>query len=144
MRTRMKSGELPERIEFARTHLRREFAERYGIKRNAAYEFYKKHGIERPRDGKFDWRGLPEMLKEKSPADCAKELGASLPAVYKKMRELGIGANPAWRKRRGKVRGERDEMVKWLSERFSDASIARLLGISRERVRQIVMKWGDE
>lgn len=140
----MKKSELPERLEFARTHLKREFAERYGIEIEAARTFYRKQGIECAREGRIDWRVLPEMLKDKKPAECAKALGASLPSVYKQMKELGIPTNPAWRKRRGKEQGERDAMVMWLSERFSDASIARLIGVSRERVRQIVLKCGGE
>lgn len=141
---RMKKSELPERLEFARTHSKRAFAERYGVTMNTAHNFYGNHGLKAVKEPKEGFVRLPELLKEKKPAECAVELGITVGSVYRWMKMQGIPTDPAWRKRRGREAGERDAMVAWLAERFSDASIARLLGVSRELIRQIVERQKKE
>lgn len=84
-----------------------------------------------------------EFAARHSVAETAEHFGVTFSAAYYYLHARGI---PYVRyKRTGReYNGERDQMIAYLAQKYTDASIGRTFGISRERVRQICEREAKE
>lgn len=137
-----------ERLEFARNHSQQEFAERFNLTISTAYQFYthnklrynKGHYKNKIKISESEWI---EYAKTHCVSECRVHFKLTYLAIlyiedlygFRAMRNKGstkTEINP-----KIKRTGEAQEMIKFLSQEFTCASIARVFGYSKERIRQI-------
>lgn len=139
---KLEDSELKERIAFAKKHPFREFAEKYGVSYSATTAFYHKNGIKSERTYK-GLNGHPiaevrKFAKSNTLADIARKFDVKIVTACSYLRYHGIEYKNKQAQRTGT--GERDEMIRYLSQKFSYAAIGYVFGFTRENIRQICLK----
>ena len=143
--------EKQERKEFMLAHKPEEFAEKFGIKLNSARVMYAQYGVRIKREKHYITK-LPDIPKETFAA-FAENNGISKVCAYfgiapKTARKLYAlyGVQPFMCrgevlpcKHKLKRTGETQDMIRYLAKEYTYASIARVFGYSKERVRQICL-----
>lgn len=137
-----------ERLEFARNHSQQEFADRFNLTVATAHQFYFHNKIKYSKGEyenkiKISESEWVEYAKNHCVTECRVHFKLTYPAVlyieglysFRAMRNKGgikTEINP-----KIKRTGEVQEMIKFLSQEFTYASIGRVFGYSKERIRQI-------
>lgn len=83
---------------------------------------------------------IKKLAKEKTSVEIAKELNAPLKEVRCYLNYHGITAKRYYHEKG--IKAERNEMILYLSQRFTYESIGKAFGISRQRVEQINQEYG--
>ena len=139
---KLEAVELKERLSFARAHTFREFAAKYGLSYSATTAFYHKNGIKSERTYK-GLNGHPiaevrKFAKNNKMADIARKFDVKISTACSFLRYHGIEYKDKQAQRKGSA--ERDEMIRFLSQKFSYAAIGYVFGFTRENIRQICLK----
>lgn len=138
----MKQCELSERLAFAKEHHYTEFAKHYGLTDSGAYFFYVRNGVKRCRKFKglngHTVEEVADFAKDKRVSEIAEKFGASCSTVVCFLRNHSIPYSHA--KGRRKEHAERDDMIRYLAEKYQYATIGRVFGYTREYIRQICMQ----
>ena len=138
--------------EYIKTHTREEIMNRFGVDYNTVNNFCHKIGIKpiaRRRQTLSLPEGFAEYAKEHSAHQIASHFNLNYPFVVRCCNKMGIEF--VSRKQRkeykddGRVHdvkrcGLAQDMIIELSKTFTYASIARVFGYSKERIRQICME----
>ena len=155
--TRLTEQEIKDRIEFAKTHSYEEFGKEFGMTAGSARQFYIKHNVK--QDPKFSNKGkiIRRITKEDflayAPTHTIVEVKlhfkVGLNTIFKaeelykvkclRNRKKGVHC-PRNVKQSCKRTGEARDMIIELLPKFTDASIARVFGYSRETIRLIRLK----
>ena len=132
-----------ERKDFMRGHTPEEYAARYGVKLKTAKIYYNNAGIEWTRTQrvykyKLEENAVRAFAVEHNTKQIAAHFNVTCKTVRRFMQKHGIEER-RWSKT-GKQHGKEKEMVVYLSQKYSDASIARLLKVSRQNIGQLLHK----
>jgi hypothetical protein len=108
-----------------------------------------KQPVQNPRVRRPYRREIPaaivKMLGKRLDKDISRQTGLSMATIWKYRKRLGIARHP----RPGKLKGHtqearRKEFVAAGAGVAADTVVARKLGMTRERVRQLRVIWGIE
>lgn len=131
--------------DYIASHTRREVMQKFNVNYNYINNFCNRNGI-RPiaeRKRYFITDEIKDFLKEHTIKETAFKFNVGYNWLTVKVREMNI---PCKRNKSEVVKlsvhsckrtGETHEMIKYLSKTFTMASIARVFGYSKERIRQI-------
>lgn len=131
--------------DYIASHTRREIMQKFNVNYNYINNFCNRNGI-RPiaeRKRYFITDEIKDFLKEHTIKETAFKFNVGYNWLTVKVRENNI---PCKRHKSEVVKlsvhsckrtGETHEMIKYLSKTFTMASIARVFGYSKERIRQI-------
>ena len=138
--------------EYIKTHTREEIMEKFNVDYNTVNNFCHKVGI-RPiskRNNKYDIpEGFEEYAKEHSLCEIARyfNIAYSSAGLYCRKNNIKyltvkpkVGYKDNGHKHRIKRSGLAQDMIRELSKTFTNASIARVFGYSKERIRQILLE----
>lgn len=133
--------------KFITTHTRKEIAEKFNVNYDHVNNFCIRHKLypvpERSRHELTD--EMLEYLKDHTVASTSSKFNLSYSWLSAKVRRDHIPhaivkGKVAVDKGQCKRSGEAHEMIRVLGETFTCASIARVFGYSKERIRQICLK----
>lgn len=140
--------------EYIKTHTREEIMEKFNVDYYTVNNFCLKVGIRPiPKRNKYDIpEGFEEYAKEHSLCEIARYFNIAYASVILYCRKNNIeyltrkpkvGYKDNGRKHSIKRSGLAQDMIRELSKTFTDASIARVFGYSKERIRQICMETAE-
>lgn len=148
MGRRKLSSPLEGQEQFIATHTRKEIAEKFNVNYDHVNNFCNHHGLhpvpERSRHELTD--EMIEYLKDHTIVDTSVKFNLSYVWLVAKVRRDHIphavvkgkvAVDKGYSCRRS---GEAHDMIRVLSKTFTNASIARVFGYSKERVRQICLQ----
>lgn len=130
--------------DFIVSHTRKEIMQKFNVNYNYVNNFCARNGLKPIAE-----RGYPvtdemkDFLKEHTVKETACKFQVSYNWLYMKIQEMNL----TYKRHNGKEvklsthsckhTGEAHDMIRYLSKTFTMASIARVFGYSKERIRQI-------
>ena len=130
--------------DYITSHTRKEIMQKFNVNYNCVNYFCVKNGLK-----PISERGYPvtdemkDFLKEHTIKETALRFHVSYNWLYMKIRDMNL----TYTRHKGKEiklsthsckrTGEAQDMIRYLSRAFTMASIARVFGYTRERIRQI-------
>lgn len=150
---RPKPSPLDGQEEFITTHTRREIIKKFGVDYNHVNNYCIRYNIKPLRErSQIDIVLSDEILEYAKNHTCA-EISNKFDIPYNRLRYIFLQHGIKFYRNKGKVAkgnnhsckrtGEAREMIRELSKTFTMASIARVFGYSKERVRQICAEMPD-
>lgn len=128
--------EVQNRIEFAQNHSFAEWAEKFALSITTAKQWYSKYNISSKRKiTDIDLAEIKEYMQTHNMEQAMKYFHLSRYNLSKLLKLHNIKSFRFYKK--DLLLAERKEILKDLATKYSKASIARLCGLSRERVRQL-------
>lgn len=130
--------------KYAENHNVLESAEHFCVNYNTLIRYAKKHGIKFRKTVKGTDM-TKEELKKYSLEHTVKEIAENFNFTENHTRSILNSYGFRWkieRKPNGE-KGDRNEMILYLSQKFSYESIVNVFGITKQRVEQINKSYGD-
>ena len=131
--------EVRARFEFAKTHSYEEFAREFGCTVNSARTWFSHNKIKPPRQPlPLDDKEAIEYAKGHTRMELAEHYGVTYNTACSFVINNGITPVPESPWRRAVM--DRDEMIKYLADKFTLDAIGKVFGLTRQRVSQIANK----
>ena len=139
-RKRCLKSEIPGRIKYASAHTIWEFAKKYGITYSGAEIFCRKHCVKpKPERNGLSRYSIKEILKycdgSKTVAEIARKFKCPRQSIYDYLKSHNIPYKHIYIS--GRKNGERDEMIRYLAQKYSYSAIGRALGYSVWTIHEI-------
>lgn len=139
--------------EFITTHIRREIIHKFGVDYNHVNNYCIRNNLKPLRERRqIDIILSDEILEYAKTHTCA-EISSKFDIPYNSLRYVFRKHGIKFYRNKGRISngnrssckrtGEAHEMIRELSKTFTMASIARVFGYSKERVRQICAEMSD-
>lgn len=134
--------------DFIVSHTRKEIMQKFNVNYNYVNNFCTRNGLKPIAErGKFHVTGeMKDFLKEHTVTETAHKFHVGCNWLYIKIREMNLPYKRHNCKEAKlsihscKRTGEAQDMIRYLSKAFTMASIARVFGYTRERIRQICVE----
>ena len=131
--------------DFIVSHTRKEIMQKFNVNYNYVNNFCHRNGLKPIAErGKYHVTDeMKDFLKEHTIKETALRFHVSYNWLYIKIREMNLpyqrhnGKEAKLSAHSCKRTGEAQDMIRYLAKAFTMASIARVFGYTRERVRQI-------
>ena len=143
MGKKLSEKDITERIDYACLHNTAEFARRFGIKQNSAVIFYWEHGISTKSEKKepklrklYTIKEVSAYTKEHTLREAELYFGVNYQTLYRFIKDNNIKF--IQRTPGAKADKEKKDMIIHLAKTFPEASIARVFGVTRQYIHEVV------
>lgn len=128
--------EISERIKYANKHTQAEFSVKFGLKSNTTRVFYSRF-VKVPKKFKnmFTADQIREYAKTHTLQDAMTYFRCSYQSIYKFSAKNNI---QFVRKKRSDYDRTKIEMIIYLSQKYNDITISRLLNVSRQYISMVL------
>lgn len=123
--------QLEERLEYARTHTKEEWAKKFGLSLATATSYYASHRMTK-RKTLVSAEDILPLAQEHNQAEIATILGVGRPLVSRCCRINGIKCKKEWRRK--KSLSEKNRAILEYAEKHTMAEAARKFKVSRQWV----------
>ena len=130
--------------DFIVSHTRKEIMQKFNVNYNCVNNFCIKNGLKPIAERRYHFTDeMKDFLKEHTVTETAHKFHVGCSWLYMKIREMNLTYQRHNCKEAKlsthscKRTGEAQNMIRYLSKAFTMASIARVFGYTRERIRQI-------
>jgi transposase len=149
-----KPSPLDGQEEFITTHTRREIIRKFGVDYNHVNNYCIRNNLKPLRERRQIDIILSDEILEYAKTHTCSEISSKFDIPYNNLRYVFLKHGIKFYRNKGRISkgnnstckrtGEAHEMIRELSKTFTMASIARVFGYSKERVRQICAEIPDD